>query len=78
MSPGATAGELAVTLTTGGRRSGREWKCCSEAAVPGWIGSGVELIASARATPNTSEIACQAPPTRAFARTVTRSPSTNG
>src|ERR1019366_6052918 len=77
-SPGATAGEEAVTDTTGGCRAGRGWKLWTSAALPGWIASGVVVRGSSSAIPNWSRIGWDEPPLRGRARTLTRSPSENG
>ena len=46
ISPGAVAGELAVTVTVGGRRSGRERKYWISLGPPSWTVSGVVLSGS--------------------------------
>jgi hypothetical protein len=46
ISPGATVEDLAVTVSVGGRRSGRERKLWISFALPEWIVSGVVLSGS--------------------------------
>src|SRR5580704_502604 len=46
ISPGATAGELAVTVTVGGRRSGRERNTWTSLELALWIVSGVVVSGS--------------------------------
>src|ERR1035438_4755611 len=84
MSPGACAepGESAPTVTAGGRRSGRERKCCTSLGFAGGGGGGgvssERLTESNSATVNLQANGVVEAPRRSKAWTVTTSPSENG
>src|SRR5665647_847457 len=81
-SPGACAPEFSVTVTVGGTRSGREWKCWYSPGLAGGGGAGgvssERLTVSTTAVVKRQENGFSVAPWRSVAWTVTRSPCANG